>query len=243
MSEERLDQATELGQLVHSARGDLPDAALLSRVAARLPDGAFPTASPGAAASATGFSAGVKLLLGLVVAGGVGAASYAAFGGGSTGTTQRPGPIEVATASAPAGASGASPEPAASVAPAPMASAATNPSAAAGQGSQALPVARSAAPPVEQGKASAAASLSQEAKLLEQARRELVKQPAKALATTEQHKRRFPNGALSQEREVIAIQALKALKREREANSRAATFEAEHPGSAHQRKVESVVEP
>ena len=47
---------------------------------------------------------------------------------------------------------------------------------------------------------------------------------------------------MAQEREVIAIEALKRLKRESEAKSRADAFETEHPESAHQRKVESILE-
>lgn len=249
MSSQPLDRSTELGRLVHSARSDLPDAAVLSRIAAKLPEGAPPGA---AGTSAAGLSGGMKLLLGLVVAGGVGAGSYAALEGGFGGTPQRAGAAEmpsdgaalapqvaVAPAVAPPSVSAAAVAAQDAVAEDAVAQEAVARDVAAGQ--DAPSAAAKPASAAKTGKPGAD-SLSQEAKLLERARRELVKQPAKALATTQEHKRRFPNGLLSQEREVIAIQALKALKLEGEANRRAASFEAEHPESAHQRKVESVVE-
>jgi len=74
--------------------------------------------------------------------------------------------------------------------------------------------------------------------LLEQARRALASSPATALALTNQHAARFPHGVLAQEREVIAIEALRRLGRSAEADRRAAAFAQAFPGSAHQRMVE-----
>ena len=74
--------------------------------------------------------------------------------------------------------------------------------------------------------------------LLEQARRTLASSPATALALTNQHLARFPHGLLAQEREVIAIEALRRLGRNAEADRRAAAFAQAFPGSAHQRMVE-----
>lgn len=76
-----------------------------------------------------------------------------------------------------------------------------------------------------------------EASLLEQARSLLATNPGRALALTRDHQRRFPNGVLSQEREVIAIDALSRLEREAEAEKRAKSFQERFPDSAHQRKV------
>lgn len=77
-----------------------------------------------------------------------------------------------------------------------------------------------------------------EADLLEQARRALKTDPARALALTRQHQARFPNGVLRQEREVIAIEALRRLGRSSEASERAGSFEKQFPDSAHRRAVE-----
>jgi hypothetical protein len=90
--------------------------------------------------------------------------------------------------------------------------------------------------PVQSG-ASAPDGLSEPA-LLEQARRVLASAPAAALALTNEHAQRFPRGLLVQEREVIAIEALRRLYRTAEADRRAAAFSKAFPGSAHLRMVE-----
>jgi len=77
-----------------------------------------------------------------------------------------------------------------------------------------------------------------EASLLERARRALAANPARALALAGEHGRRFPGGALSQEREVIAIAALRRLGRGAEADARAARFERNYPHSAHQHTID-----
>lgn len=77
-----------------------------------------------------------------------------------------------------------------------------------------------------------------EPELLERARQSLTKNPGRALALTREHKARFPNGVLRQEREVIAIEALRRLGRPGEAEDRAGSFEQRYPGSAHRRSVE-----
>lgn len=76
-----------------------------------------------------------------------------------------------------------------------------------------------------------------EVALLDQARGSLATNPARALALTEEHRRRFPKGALSQEREVIAIEALKKLGRGTEAKKRGDAFSAENPDTIHRRTV------
>jgi hypothetical protein len=77
-----------------------------------------------------------------------------------------------------------------------------------------------------------------EAALLERARAALGGDPAGALALAEQHRRRFPHGALVQEREVIAIDALKRLGRADAASVRAAAFEHRYRGSVHRPRLE-----
>jgi hypothetical protein len=76
-----------------------------------------------------------------------------------------------------------------------------------------------------------------EADLLEQARVAMKSDPARALARANEHRQRFPGGALIQEREVIAIKALRALGRTSEADARADAFAKAFPGSAFARKL------
>jgi hypothetical protein len=78
-----------------------------------------------------------------------------------------------------------------------------------------------------------------EATLLRQAQAALRRDPAQALALTREHRRRFPKGALAQEREVIAIEALSRLGRSGEASKAATDFTQRYPDSAHRRKVEA----
>jgi hypothetical protein len=77
-----------------------------------------------------------------------------------------------------------------------------------------------------------------EAALLERARAALASDPARALALTRQHQARFPSGVLKQEREVIAIEALRRLGQSKAASERAGSFEQAFPDSAHRRAVE-----
>ncbi len=77
-----------------------------------------------------------------------------------------------------------------------------------------------------------------EAALLDGARAALGTNPRRALALTQEHARRFPRGALIQEREVIAIDALSRLGQTDAARRRASDFERRYPGSAHQPKVD-----
>jgi hypothetical protein len=76
-----------------------------------------------------------------------------------------------------------------------------------------------------------------EAELLEQARAALKTEPARALQRANEHAARFPRGVLVQEREVLAIQALRKLGRSAEAERRAAAFAKAFPGSAFQRQL------
>lgn len=78
-----------------------------------------------------------------------------------------------------------------------------------------------------------------EAALLERARTIAAGDPKRALALTKEHARRFPRGVLAQEREVIAIEALRQLGLREEADGRATRFRETYPGSAHQRTVGS----
>jgi len=81
-----------------------------------------------------------------------------------------------------------------------------------------------------------------EARLLERAQAALEQRPAEALQLCQEHEARFPGGALVQEREVIAIEALKRLGRSAAARARAAEFERRFRGSVHQPRVEHATE-
>jgi hypothetical protein len=76
-----------------------------------------------------------------------------------------------------------------------------------------------------------------EAELLEQARAALKADPARALQRANEHAARYPRGVLVQEREVLAIQALRKLGRSAEADRRTEAFAKAFPGSAFARKL------
>ena len=94
-----------------------------------------------------------------------------------------------------------------------------------------------AVPPNRPRSVAAAARAGGEAALLERAQAALERRPAEALRLSRQHEARFPEGALVQEREVIAIDALRRLGREAAAKARAAEFERRFRGSVHQPRV------
>jgi hypothetical protein len=89
--------------------------------------------------------------------------------------------------------------------------------------------------------ADAASRLREEAALVQRAERLLDSDPARALALTEERRRRFPGGALDQEAEVVAIDALLRLGRRADATVRARTFEAAHAGSVHARRIKRLL--
>jgi len=63
-----------------------------------------------------------------------------------------------------------------------------------------------------------------------------------ALQLTKEHTRRYPKGDLAQEREVIAIEALRRLGQLDAAKKRGAVFEQQYPGSAHRSKVQQTLQ-
>lgn len=80
-----------------------------------------------------------------------------------------------------------------------------------------------------------------EPQLIERARKALGADPKQALALTQEYQRRFPSGALTVEREVIALEALARLGQRAEARRRARAFEAQHPTSIHLPRVRSLL--
>ncbi len=79
--------------------------------------------------------------------------------------------------------------------------------------------------------------------LIRSAQDALGASPATALARTDEHRRRFGDGVLAQEREVVAIDALVRLGRAAEARERAEAFHRRWPRSAHGRRVDVLVPP
>lgn len=79
-----------------------------------------------------------------------------------------------------------------------------------------------------------------EVSLLVRARRLLHAQPERALALTDQHSAAHPRGVFAEERELLAIEALRQLGRHEQANQRIAKFLAEFPSSAHRRRIEAL---
>jgi hypothetical protein len=77
-----------------------------------------------------------------------------------------------------------------------------------------------------------------EVSLLQQARKLATQQPEAALRLLDQHAQRFPNGLLVPERELLAIEVLRRLGRDAEAERRAQRFETRYPQSLHRRRLE-----
>jgi TolA-binding protein len=78
-----------------------------------------------------------------------------------------------------------------------------------------------------------------EVKLVQRAQDALrASRPAEALALCNDHAKRFPNGMVAQECEVIAVEALVKTGRTEEARKRAARFKARFPGSASIRRLD-----
>jgi outer membrane protein assembly factor BamD (BamD/ComL family) len=76
---------------------------------------------------------------------------------------------------------------------------------------------------------------------VQQARLALVDNPARALELADHADDRFPSGALVQEREVVAIEALVQLGRQDDARERAGRFLRRFPASVYQRHLEALL--
>jgi len=215
----------ELGELLSSARGDVPSAHELSGLEAKLgalldapPPAAQPPAdaAPRPVAPSPGMPGLAKLAVLVAVGGLVGTGVYL-------------GAREPATAPVPAPSPVSAPAPkAAPLAQKPVAAAPAAPASEA-------PIDEAAAP---KARAQVTAKPS-EASLLNQAQQALKTNPRRALQLTRLHKQLYPQGSLSQEREVIAIEALSRLDKKSSAHERAEAFSEKYPESAHQKKVDT----
>jgi hypothetical protein len=102
-------------------------------------------------------------------------------------------------------------------------------------------VAESSAVPAEVSPAAPSVPAPSESQLLSAAQAALASDPAKTLRLTAEHRRSFPTGAFTQEREVIEIDALYRLGRKAEADRRATQFVARNPGSSYARRVKELM--
>jgi hypothetical protein len=80
-----------------------------------------------------------------------------------------------------------------------------------------------------------------EASLLARARRALARDPGAALAAAEEHARRFPDGILAQEREVVRIESLARLGRSDVARRRLADLERRWASSPHRARLRDLL--
>jgi hypothetical protein len=103
----------------------------------------------------------------------------------------------------------------------------------------ALAAAKPAPPSAAKRKSTAAPLGPSEAELLERAEAALSSDPRRALTLTREHVQRFPEGALAQEREVIAIEALKRTGKKQAAAARARVFARRYRGSVHETRLEN----
>ncbi|MBX3131739.1 MAG: hypothetical protein KF718_33790 [Polyangiaceae bacterium] len=202
----------ELGALLRAARDDVPSAEQLKGVSQGLTEAIATAAGAGLAAGGVG---GGKVVVGLVTACVVGAVTIYGVIQTAPPPLDPADPLVVPSADTRPAAPTAAPDPVEAVLPSSTAA----PSATPGPSPE-----RTTPGPTE-------------AQLLDRARASLAAQPQRALALTREHARRFPNGALTQERDVIAIEALRRLGDASGAKQRAEEFNKKYPGSAHQPKV------
>lgn len=87
-------------------------------------------------------------------------------------------------------------------------------------------------PPIAAVSAAPTSSLAEERKLLDEARRALARGEAQAgVASLERHVKRFPKGALVEEREALYVRVLAAAGNDEAASRRAAGFQRRFPNS------------
>lgn len=102
------------------------------------------------------------------------------------------------------------------------------------------PVAAPLSAPSASESASANA-LQEEIRLLEQARRNLAAAPDSARLALLDHERRFPNGHLRIERELLLVDSLVRLGRRAEAEARAASLERQNPNSLYRERLDQIL--
>ena len=236
-----LDAPVEFAALVHADERDLPSPERLARVldglAGQLAVPALGAARPAAqaASAAAGTGSGIPWPL--------------LFGGAAVGVVASVLLLMPAPAPAPAPALAPAPAPALAPAPAPAPALAPAPAAEAVRVVPTAPEpaarrARAQATSDQPGRVPADRAIDDpvaELALLERAQRVLRSDPAAALALAEEHRARMPRGALAQEREMLAIEALFRLDRDAQAQRRARAFEQRYPQSSHRPRLRDLL--
>lgn len=223
-----------------AGRAEVPSEAQLSALAAKLGPLAIPAAS-GATLGAWPVVAGLVAVIAVVAV-----VAVVALNGASPGRVGTVASADGAAADAAAAdAAAADAADAAAADAAAAAAAAVDAAAAAAAATDAAPrpfrphAVLAAAPP--DAPLPLAADLEAELALLRAAQDALRTDAARALSLADEHARRFADGTLAQEREVVAIEALAALSRSAEARARAERFTARWPRSAHARRLAVVL--
>jgi hypothetical protein len=218
-----------LRALFAAGAADLPSPDELARVAAKL----GPVLTPPAAGGATA-GGGTMLKVGVAaLAIGAGALLVSTFGARKPSAPVNGTAVNGVRVVPPSAGSPSQPSAPVEVSPTPGSAEAAPAPASVEASSSPAPAARNAAP----------AAAESEASFLERARATLATNPTRALALANLHRSRYPSGVLAQEREVIAIEALKRLGRADEAARRSGDFKSRYPGSAYGRKLDAGTSP
>lgn len=249
---------SDLGLALRAARQDVPSTARVEKLLAAFPLGPGPGGAgssgggdacttgggPGVATATLGKLASVKVAVGLAVAAGIGIGGLVLseqqkeYGASDSGSSTAEAPERLAITPSEGPGFGAA------LSSAPTAAVERN------QEPAMLSASNHAAPAMPEHPASAAAaapdpapSPRSEVELLREAQAALASNPKRALELTNAHARNYPSGVMSQEREMVRINALVATGRTAEARAAAARFRKAYPKSAYLPRVESLVSP
>jgi len=85
------------------------------------------------------------------------------------------------------------------------------------------------------------ASSEQDAGLLQEARRLVTSQPARALTLTRDHELHFPSSSLTEERQALRIEALARLGRRTDATRELSSFDQTFPRSPYRRRLHTLL--
>ncbi len=221
--------------LLEAGLSELPDASTKRRAAVALAIGAATTSVwPTAAyAGAKASKAGMPLLLKLLAVGAVGAGTL----GTATYLITKPEPPAATAAPPQAAPRDAIKPPAPAKAPEPASPTPPEETVQAPEPKTSPEVRRSPAQ-----SAPAASSISDEIRVLDEARRAIAAgDSAAAKRALEQHRQKYPKGALAEEAVLLQIESLARQGKRGAAKSLAERFRASHPNSPHLRRIESVL--
>lgn len=231
MAEHSSEPANELDRLIADARQARPDATAEARIAADVARAVGVAAVPAGPGGRSLVAGAAKLT---VVAAALGGALWWGLRSAPTPSV----PVSPTTVPVRAPVVAELPPVAEAVPPPPVASVPHAPVVA-------RPAPRRAGPNVNAGDARAIAQPAEaqasEWELVRQAREALGGDPGASLRLTAEHARLYPHGALAQEREVIAIDALVRLGRRDDAKARAEALLRRFPGTAHRAHIEALL--